>query len=262
METNKSNGSISVTGSIILILIFVFLSCSEKNEEKRTGGVVFSFDDRFVTEWVAHRDLFKKYNIRATFFVSRPYLLDSTHIENLRLLNSDGHEIGCHGMYHLDATEFADSIDYYIDHEILPALELLNSFGFHIRSFAYPYGKSTDRIDSAMFDHFNFLRKAAMNYNNTTIDAYDEIYATWNNHNIVNSMGIDDIFEISQDNLETGILRALNRDEVLVLYAHRIDTVSGGYNINPEYLENAFKLISKYDVRSLRMSDLDEYFER
>jgi peptidoglycan-N-acetylglucosamine deacetylase len=248
--------------SLVLSIFFVLFSCSDREEEIRNGGVVFSFDDRFITEWTAHRDLFKKYKIRATFFVSRPYLLDSTHVENLRLLNSDGHEIGCHGMYHLDATEYADSIDQYINIEILPALELMNGFGFEIKSFGYPYGLSTDRIDSAMLDHFTFLRKATMNYNYTTIDTYDEIYATRDSHNVVNSMGIDNIFEISQENLETGILRALNKDEVLVLYAHSIDTVAGDYNIDPEYLENIFKIVSKYEVRSLRMSDLNNYFEK
>ena len=247
---------------IILSLLFFLVSCSETQKDKRTGGVVFSFDDRFIAEWVAHRDIFEKHNIRATFFISRPYLLDSLHVEGLRLLRSDGHEIACHGMYHLDATQYADSIDKYINYEILPALELMNGFGFNITSFAYPYGLSTDGIDSAMFDHFSFLRKATMNYNNTTIDTYDEIYATRNSYNIVNSMGIDNIFDISLDNLEAGVLRAFNKDEVLVLYAHRIDTVSGSYTIDPEYLENAFKLISKYELRSLRMSDLGDYFER
>ncbi len=248
--------------SLVASLLFILFSCSEREKEVRNGGVVFSFDDRFIAEWTAHRDLFKKYGIRATFFISRPYLLDETHVDNLKLLRSDGHEIGCHGMYHLDATQYADSIDKYISYEILPALELMNGFGFQIESFAYPYGLSTDRIDSAMLDHFSYLRKATMNYNFTTIDTYDEIYATPDYHNVVNAMGIDNIFNIPTDNIEAGILRALNKDEVLVLYAHKIDTIAGDYVIDPEYLENAFKLLSKYELRSLRMSDLNGYFDK
>jgi peptidoglycan/xylan/chitin deacetylase (PgdA/CDA1 family) len=258
----KMNSTTKTRLLILLSLLFLLISCSETDDEKGTGGVIFSFDDRFINEWVSQRDLFKKYSIKATFFVSRPYLLEPAHIEDLRLLNSDGHEIGCHGMYHLDATEYADSIDRYIDYEILPALDLLSDFGFQIRSFAYPYGKSTANIDAAMLEHFTYLRKATMNYNYTTLDTYDEIYASLDSHNVVNSMGIDKIFDISQDNLENGIYRASNRDEVLVLYAHCIDTLAGDYHIDPEYLENAFKLISKYDIRSLRMSDLNEYFKR
>lgn len=245
----------------IIMLFLMILSCSEKDDETRTGGVVFTFDDNHITSWVAHRDLFKKYNIKATFFVAKPYLLDSAKIEGLKLLNSDGHEIGCHGMYHLDATEYADLIDHYIDYEILPALKILNGFGFQIKSFAYPYGHSVDKIDSAMLDHFNFLRKGTTNYNDTTIDKYDEIYASANSHNIIYSMGIDNIFDISLENLEIGIIRASERDEVLVLCAHSIDTLAGDYIIDPEYLENAFKLISKYDIKSMRMSDMDDYFD-
>lgn len=246
---------------LTITLFFILISCSEKDDEKRTGGVVFTFDDNYIASWAAHRDLFKKYNIKATFFVAKPYLLDSAKIEDLKLLTSDGHEIGCHGMYHLDAVEYADLIDHYIDYEILPALKILNDLGFQIRSFAYPYGHSVDRIDSAMSAHFRFLRKGTMNYNYTTIDTYNEIYAAENSHNIVCSMGIDNNFDITLENIENGLLRASERDEVLVLCAHSIDTLAGDYKIDPEYLENAFKLISKYDIKSMRMSDMDEYFD-
>lgn len=245
----------------ILTFFFILLSCSEKDDETRTGGVVFTFDDNYIASWVDHRDLFKKYNIKATFFVAKPYLLDSAKIEDMKLLNSDGHEIGCHGMYHLDAAEYVDLIDHYIDYEILPAIEILNDHGFKISSFAYPYGHSSDGIDSAMSEHFRFLRKGTMNYNYTTINTYNEIYATENSHNIVSSMGIDNIFDISLENLENGIIRSSERDEVLVLCAHCIDTLAGDYKIDPEYLEDAFKLISKYNIRSMRMSDMDEYFD-
>jgi peptidoglycan/xylan/chitin deacetylase (PgdA/CDA1 family) len=245
----------------ITAFFFILISCSDKEDEKRTGGVIFTFDDNYIDSWVTHRDLFIKYNIKATFFISKPYLLDSVKVADLKLLNSDGHEIGSHGMYHLDATEYTELIDHYIDYEVLPALNLLNSYGFQIKSFAYPYGQSSDGIDSAMSDHFSFLRKATLNYNDTTIDKYNEIYASANSHNIIYSMGIDNIFQISLENIENGLLRASERDEVLVLCAHSIDTLAGDYIIDPEYLENAFKLISKYDIKSMRMSDMDDYFD-
>lgn len=242
-----------------LVFLFVLtISCSEQEIEK--GAIIYTFDDQYINEWYNNRELFLKYNIKATFFINRPHLLDSSQVVKLKQLEKDGHEIGCHGLNHLNVLDYKDSIDLLLEKEIIPAIDDLSNKGFNIKSFAYPYGQSVPKIDSVLFGYFKYLRKATWNINDTTIDQYNEIFVSSNSQHVMNSMGIDYNYKITLDNLETGILRAINKYEVLVLYAHNINTTQLNYTISPDYLENTFKLCEKYNIKSIRISDLERYF--
>ncbi len=243
---------------VYFLIIFLFVQCRNVHDR---GGVVFTFDDQSVDEWVNHRGLFESYNIRATFFISHPKTLDSMMINGLQLLASDGHEIACHGLHHVSVLNFADSPDVYLKKEVLPAVNILEGFGFDIRSFAYPFGESTPQADSLLLGHFEYLRKATWNMDDTTIDAYDDIFVNEHSYKVMNSMGIDYNYRISLENLETGIRRARRNNEVLVLHAHKIDTIPEDYIIHPDYLEQAFQLINKYNIASLRVTDIAGFFE-
>jgi len=250
----------SDTGIWILLLsfltIFLFCNCQRKKE-----GVVFCFDDCYFDEWYAHRALFKKYDIRATFFITRPHLLDTNQITKLKKLESDGHEIGCHGYLHQNATLYQIPEDY-IDEQITPSFQKLQEMGFDVKSFAYPFGASTNDLDSVLLNYFLTIRKATYNMQDTTIDQYPEIYANKNNYRIVNSMGIDYNYSITFENFETGIKRALKNNEILVLHAHRIDTLYSAYTIHPEYLEGLFLLCKKYRIQSVTMGGMYNYFQK
>ena len=80
-----------------IALLFLLVSCKNGNninqENLETGAVVITFDDQSIDEWFACRALFNIYNVKATFFITRPFLLDSSKIEKLKLLVNDGHEI-------------------------------------------------------------------------------------------------------------------------------------------------------------------------
>jgi len=96
--------------------------------------------------------------------------------------------------------------------------------------------------------------------NDTTLDAYNEIYVTNISQRVFNSMGIDFNFGISTENFEKGLRRANSNNEVLVLYAHKIDSTPANYRISQEYLEKLFILSNQYQLKSIRMSDLKEFF--
>ncbi len=241
------------------LIIVLFTQCRNVHNG---GGVVFTFDDQSVDEWVNHRELFESYNIKATFFISHPKTLDSMMIKGLQLLASDGHEIACHGLNHISALNYADSPNVYVKNEAIPAINILEGIGFDIKSFAYPFGESTSQTDSLLLEHFDYLRKATWNIDDTTIDAYDEIFVNEHSYKIMNSMGIDHNYGISPGNLETGIRRARKNNEVLVLHAHKIDTIHGDYIIHPDYLEQAFQLINRYNITSLRVMDIAGFFEQ
>ena len=239
-----------------LVLLFFCFCCSCKTEK---AGVAFTFDDHSINEWYSQRSLFQKYNIHATFFISKPHLLDSTQIKQLKVLAADGHEIACHGYQHKNAFNY--QTEDYLNEEVKPALQKMREIGFDPTAFAYPFGTSTSELDSIMLNYFKTLRKATYNISDTTIDQYDEIYANSNNYRIVNAMGIDYNYAISPENFETGIKRALKNNETLVVYAHIIDASNEEYTIHPEYLEKLFLICQKYHIKSVTIGEMYRHFE-
>jgi peptidoglycan/xylan/chitin deacetylase (PgdA/CDA1 family) len=239
--------------------LVVLTSCKKC---KVNTGIVFTFDDDAINEWYEQRSLFNNYNIHATFFFFFPHLLDSNLIYKLKVLESDGHEIACHGYEHKNATEYKAPEDY-INQQVKPALQTLQGNGFHVTSFAYPFGDSTSVLDSMLLHFFLTIRKATYNTQNTTIDQYPEIYANQNTFRIVNAMGIDYNYGISLENYKTGIQRILkNKNEILVLHAHIIDSSNEDYTIHPEYLENLFLICRENNIKSLTMREMYNYFQK
>ena len=243
---------------VVGVWLLVVLCCKCQEEER--VGVAFTFDDVSVDEWYAQRSLFQKYNIRATFFISNFDFLDSGKIEKLKVLASDGHEIACHGLQHENALDC--QTEDYINQEVMPALQILSDIGFEATAFAYPFGTSTSELDSCLLTYFKVLRKATYNIQNTTIDKYDEIYANSGNYRVVNAMGIDYNYGITEENFKIGIKRARKNNEILILYAHIINTSKGDYTVAPEYLEKLFAMCQKHKVKSVTMSEMYDYFQK
>ncbi|WP_319481645.1 polysaccharide deacetylase family protein [uncultured Draconibacterium sp.] len=258
MNRKNQHGAFRSASLLALITFILLLSCNEQNKQ---GAVVFSFDDQYIDEWYSQRNLFNQYNIKATFFISRPHQLKPDQIEKLKQLQADGHEIGCHGLNHLNAVTYKDSINVLIEKEIKPAIESLSELGFDAHSFAYPYGSSLPNIDSILLGYFDYLRKATYNTKDTSIDYYDDIFAKKDDYKVVNAMGIDTNFKITPENLELGLQRAKNNNEVLILYSHKIDSSLTDYTVRPEYLAEIFKRCEKLNIKSIRMTDLENHFQ-
>lgn len=241
----------------ILLIISMLFSCNRVKDQK---GIAFTFDDRYVEEWYSARDLFNKYNIHATFFIGHPEKLTEEEVSMLHKLQDDGHEIACHSMNHIDAPEFLKdhSIDEYIKQEIFPAIEKMKQYGFDVKTYAYPFGKNTPESDKALLKYFKVLRKATYNIENCDMDKIDRTFTKINKDRVVDAMGIDYEYKISPSNLETAIKRANFKNEILVLHAHKIVDTGSGYAISRDYLEQAFKFAQQYQLKSLRISELND----
>ena len=187
-------------------------------------------------------------------------MLDSSQINKLKILASEGHEVACHGYQHKDVLDY--QTEDYINQEIKPALQKMREIGFEPAVFAYPFGTSTAEMDSILLHYFKTIRKATYNIRDTTIDQYADIYANSNNYRIVNAMGIDYNFAISPENFETGIKRALKNKEILIVYAHRIDSSNENYTIDPEYLKKLFIICKKYHIKSVTMREMHHHFKK
>ena len=61
-------------------------------------GLVMTFDDTTVANWVAAMPVFEKHGARATFFISLVDKFTPEQWEGLHKLRKAGHAIGCHGL--------------------------------------------------------------------------------------------------------------------------------------------------------------------
>ncbi|MBN2292076.1 MAG: polysaccharide deacetylase family protein, partial [Pirellulales bacterium] len=124
------------------------------------GALVLTFDDAFVSQWLAAADIFKQYDARATFFVSNSDRLSKQQIDSLARLRKEGHTIGCHSLRHRKAVDFAKKhgIKKYLQSEITPAVKALRAAGFSPTAFAYPNSQNNEETDAALLKIFRHLR--------------------------------------------------------------------------------------------------------
>ena len=245
---------------LISLAVLFISSCSEDGPGSRPGdcaqpGVVLTFDDDSVDNWHSQRDLFNEYGAKATFFVSNVGSFPDGKIEQLRDLNSDGHEIGSHGYKHVGVDGYAETghLQEYLDEIILPSLDTLRSWGFEVNTFAYPYGKHTNESDELLLKHFKFLR-----YSPGLTDTEEVFYHCGNNEKVLDCVWVD-----NGGNSEGEINRILEvaktRKKVLILCAHTPDDQQeGAYFISSAKLKFILETARDKGLKFYTMSKLDE----
>ncbi|HZK18319.1 MAG TPA: polysaccharide deacetylase family protein [Clostridia bacterium] len=255
---------------ITLILVTAVFAMSlpgvvaERN--KMVPGVLLTFDDHGIAGWYDTRDLFNKYDVKATFFVDKIYKLDREKLNMLKALRDDGHEIACHGFNHLDAKEFThfNSLDDYINYEVMPSIKLMTDKGFPPTSFAYPFGTRTNDIDRAMLEKFLILRGTAYTNSEQRIKDLDiAYYNPKEGGKLIHAVGIDEIYGNTVDEILEGLCRARNNGEILMLYSHLIGDsegeCGGKYFTNKAKLERVFQYVSENSLKFYKVSELDQF---
>src|SRR5262249_34190693 len=110
------------------------------------------FDDWFIDDWYAQRDLFRRYHATVTFFVTfYPSFTDQGKAK-LRALADDGHDIEYHTTQHLAAPDVvADKgMNVYLRDEIDRGLDLMGADGYDPVVLAYPRGLRTADLDAVL----------------------------------------------------------------------------------------------------------------
>ncbi|MCA9021429.1 MAG: polysaccharide deacetylase family protein, partial [Planctomycetaceae bacterium] len=151
---------------IPLLCLFLITSVSHAAEKPTTAaqsfrsGVVLTFDDRYVDQWVQQIPLFKKYDAHATFFVDHFYKLKPAQIAGLKKLQDAGHAIGSHSVNHIKAVDYVRTkgMKAYLQNEIDPSVKRLTEAGFPPTAFAYPNSSRSEEIDTALLKTFRHLR--------------------------------------------------------------------------------------------------------
>ncbi len=231
---------------------------SHPAEDSKTGGIAITFDDAYVGEWFSIKELLKSYGARVTFYVSEFNLLTEDLVNKLRILQYEGHEIGFHSLRHLNAVKFVKetSLDQYLAAEIIPGIAIMSEHGFVLSSFSYPYGAHTHQLDKALLKSFNHVRGTAFTNNKKRIVDLDHIYCKNSGKRVLYGAGIDNVYENSVEDVLKGLKRALDRKEVIILYAHKPASETDDYSTPLEKLEAILKYASENGLTFYRISDL------
>lgn len=128
-----------------------------------TAGLALSFDDRAIDEWFALADVLDRYQVHATFFVTRYHLWTDDDKAKLHALAARGHDVEAHSVVHLRAPEYVEELGLarYVTDEVLPSLDRLRADGFAPRVFAYPFGARTGELDRAILEHVELVRSVS-----------------------------------------------------------------------------------------------------
>ena len=228
-----------VIGSISIDNLTLFNSL---HPTKNQAGVTLTFDDTTISSWYNLRTMFAKYQAKATFFVSHFFSLDKTQINQLKTLETQGSEIGCHTHNHKGVHKDFNSdparVNEYIQDQIVPAYNLMKNAGFNPVSFAYPYGEHQADYDKAVRAYFPNIRLTYDDYQADLVNQKAIYHSSNSNYNLLSGAGIDTDFKNSFPEIETALIKARKNGEIITFYAHAIvNDANKSYNILPKKLE-------------------------
>jgi len=128
------------------------------------GGVSLQYDGTYLGSWMESREYLLKHNARATIFVTRYHRLDEGERAILRQLSDDGNDIEPHSVNHLRGPVVVEEegLNFYLETEVQPSIDILRADGYEIVSFAYPFGDRTDEIDEAVTKRVPIVRSLAI----------------------------------------------------------------------------------------------------
>ena len=239
-----------------MLIPFIFITCFEP-ASKAKGGIVITFDDRYVDNWVWADSVLTHYDWKATFCVSGPQVLSNAHFGNLRDLKASGHEIAGHGVAHRNAVDYVaeNGIDVYLSDEILPMINTMKMEGIEPITFAYPYGTHSQEIDDTLLTYFNVLRSTTYSW-----VVPEEQSCFYEGDPVVNGLGTDGVASDSRINYFLGLLEYANDNQkILIVYAHRpVAEVTGSNQTDIRTLMALCDYIRMNKMRFYTLTELND----
>jgi peptidoglycan/xylan/chitin deacetylase (PgdA/CDA1 family) len=151
-----------------------FVLYSEFARGEGTGpGIALSLDDSSVDQWQEAMPLFRQYDAKVTFFVTRWANFSQIRKEQLAGFVAEGHELQAHGVAHLRAPPYVEEhgLETYMKEEAVPAIEAMRADGYTVEAWAYPFGARTHEIDEALLQHVSILRSVSFSWSWPVQDA-------------------------------------------------------------------------------------------
>lgn len=137
-------------------------------------SVCITFDDGCETDLVSAAPVLREFGFHATFYMTAGYLGASGYLaaEQLRDLDSDGLEIGCHSMTHAYLSDLAEP---ELRHEIIDAKDRIEQvLGHAIDHFSCPGGRYNQRtLAMARRAGFKTVANSDFHPNSSATNAFD-----------------------------------------------------------------------------------------
>ncbi len=251
---------------LLSLITLLVLGVTSQSEDKpvpiEKGGVVLTFDDRNFDDWVAAIPLFRKYDAKATFFISGA--IDEKALATALELKRHGHAIGSHSVHHLSAIDYlkTHSAADFVQNEIMPQMIAFKAAGITPTAFAYPMSKNHPEVDQELLKIFRHLRTGKGIDSKREIIDYDEFFVsakTIKDTGLLFGKGID-FAPVSEDRtfekIEAALTRAAQNGEILTLYAHQIRVLGKGNFITPSALEHILKTAKELNLPFLTFDQL------
>jgi len=233
--------------------------------ELPSAGVVLTFDDRNMNQWVKQIPLFRKYNAQVTFFVDHFHTLTPQQLEALKQLKAAGHAIGCHGAKHRKAVDYvrAHGMERYLKDEIEPAVKRMTDAGLPPSCFAYPSSSRNAEIDQALLKTFRHLRGGTGLPAGQRMRDLESIYVPVDeigSNGCLLGTGIDYAGTEKRPDYLVEIKDAMDhakqRGEIVVFYAHNISDKGPGHHLQPRVLEAILAHAQQIGLKTLTYDDL------
>ncbi|TDD93544.1 polysaccharide deacetylase family protein [Flavobacterium cellulosilyticum] len=242
--------------TLLILSVLTLFSCQDKKTKPYKAGVVISFDDAYVDEWIEADKVLKKYDWKATFCVCRIDSIGAPQLQKLHLLQDEGHEIAGHGYHHYNAVKFVAKygIDAYIKQEIDPMMASMKKKGFNVSSFAYPYGERSDALDKALAPKFKVIRGRDFEDKKPEKEG-----CYFRNSKFMYAFDIDNShIHFSIPYLLELLDNAQKNNKILILCSHKpVKNVTGNYQTKIETLEFLCKYMKLNNLKFYKLSDLD-----
>ncbi|WP_298859684.1 polysaccharide deacetylase family protein [uncultured Gimesia sp.] len=261
--------------SLTVLVAAPFASAAEKPKKNAApaahktvnwqSGVVLTFDDRFIDQWVKQIPLFKKYDAKVTFFVDHFHTLKPTQIKGLRKLKAAGHAIGCHGAKHRKAVDYVNKmgLDNYLKAEINPAVKLMTVAGLKPTSFAYPSSSRNTEIDRELLKTFRHIRGGTGMKPEQRMRDLKTIFVPVNEISKTGTLigtGIDYAGTEKRPDYLVQIKDAMDhakkRGEIVIFYAHNISENGPGHHLRPQALAEILAHAQHINLPTLTYDDL------
>lgn len=253
-----------ITNYVFGFIFFVLISCT-KDDDNKDGeenqsyrpGVVITLDDDYVDNWADAHEILQEYQWKATFFITKCNQLSSEEIARLQQFKQYGHEIGGHGLNHLNAPQqvAANAAEGYLNTEIYPMIGFMNGVSLPVTSFAYPFGARNETTDAVLLRQFSILR-------GTTYGSPGAIYQNcyYTGRRVVYGLGIDKSYSHFNEQYFLSLLQyAKENNKIVVFYAHK--TVAAAHNdYETEYntLIEICRFVQNNNMKFYTMSELTD----
>ncbi|MFC3415158.1 polysaccharide deacetylase family protein [Algoriphagus hitonicola] len=232
----------------------VQFACGRTN--KVEPGIVLSFDDDYLDNWVGILPLLERYDAKVTFFISGLSQMDSLDLEKVKLIRAKGHEIGAHTENHLSLNQYIKNygLKAYWEKEIKAQLSAFDQLGIYPIVFAYPYGEKNQYIDFLLLSRFKATRNVVAPTKGVHLP--DKIFHNLGTRqNRFYSLAIDNRDQVQENQLLSAFQKVAREQKVIFLHAHDIGEEEG-YEINVFHLERMLRLAKSEGLKMHTFSAL------